>query len=131
MEKMENMICVDIITCIGCPMGCELTVETNQSDKNYIAVSGHFCKIGENYAKEEITNPTRNIATSVKVTGGDIPMLSVKTAKPIPKNKIMDCAKAVQNITVTAPINVGDVILKNAANTGVDFIATRVICAVG
>ncbi|MCL2016787.1 MAG: DUF1667 domain-containing protein, partial [Defluviitaleaceae bacterium] len=95
----NEMLCVDIITCIGCPLGCELTVESQQTDKTNITVKGQACKIGETYAKEEITNPTRNIATSVRVHGGDIPMLSVKTAKPIPKNKIMACAKAVQAIT--------------------------------
>ena len=116
-----------IITCIGCPMGCLLTVE---GSGDAIEVSGHVCKIGVTYAKEEITNPTRNITTSIKVSGGDIPMLSVKTSRPIPKNKIMDCVRAVQAVRAQAPISVGDIVLVDAANTGVDFVATRVITKV-
>ena len=105
-------------------MGCELTVDVSSSD---ISVSGELCKIGITYGKEEATNPTRNITTSVRVDGGDIPMLSVKTAKPIPKGKIMDCAKAVQKVRMKAPVNIGDVVLENACGTGVDFLATRVV----
>jgi len=117
----HNMIC------IGCPLGCELTV-VEEGDN--IEVSGHLCKIGVTYGKEEITSPTRNITTSVKVVGGDIPMLSVKNATPVPKGLIMECVKAVQDVTVQAPISVGDVVLKDAAGTGVDFVATRVILKV-
>ena len=113
----QNMIC------IGCPMGCELTVETNGD----IKVSGHVCKIGITYGEEEVTNPRRNIATSVWVDGGDIPMLSVKNNVPIPKGKIFDCVKAVKAIRVQAPVKMGDIVIKNAADTGVDFIATREI----
>ena len=114
----HNMIC------IGCPLGCELTV-VDSGDS--IEVSGHLCKIGITYGKEEITNPTRNIATSVRVVGGDIPMLSVKNLQPVPKGKIMDCVKAVHQVTMQAPVSMYDVVLKDAAGTGVDFVATRVI----
>jgi len=112
------------ITCIGCPMGCELSVEITGDAVN---VSGHLCKIGVTYGQEEVVNPTRSIATSVHVDGGDIPMLSVKNSRPVPKGKIMDCVKAIHEVRVYAPVNVGDVVLANAAGTGVDFVATRVI----
>jgi len=107
------------LTCIGCPLGCELQVNAD------LEVSGHECKIGEKFGKEESVNPTRNIATSITVEGGDVVMLSVKNNSPIPKDKIMDCVKAVKTVKVQAPVKVGDVVLKNAADTGVDFVATR------
>ena len=88
-------------------------------------ISGHKCKAGVVYAREEITNPTRNIATSVRVTGGDMLMLSVKTARPIPKGAIRAVVCAVHEVTVVAPVGVGDVVLANAAGTGVDVLATR------
>ena len=111
--------------CIGCPLGCELTVELSGGSDKEINVSGHLCKIGVTYGQEEVTNPTRNIATSIRVTGGDIPMLSVKNVQPVPKGRIMEAVKAVQAITVKAPVKVGDLVLKNAAGTGIDFAATR------
>jgi len=121
------MINKQLITCIGCPIGCELTIEGTGDNIDNIKVSGHLCKIGITYGKEEATYPTRNIATSIKIDGGDIPMLSVKNSKPIPKGKIMDCVKAVHAVRIQAPVNVGDIVLVDAAHTGVDFIATRVI----
>ena len=109
-------------------MGCELTVNVMEND---IEVTGELCKIGITYGKEEATNPTRNITTSVKVKGGDIPMLSVKTARPIPKDKIMECVKAIRKVAaMQAPVKVGDVVLADVAGTGVDIVATRVIEAV-
>jgi len=113
------------LTCIGCPLGCELSVEIGDGVESEIKVSGHLCKIGVTYGQEEVTNPTRNIATSVRVTGGDIPMLSVKNVQPVPKGRIMEVVKAVQAVTAKAPVKVGDLVLGNVAGSGIDFVATR------
>ena len=115
-----NPFPVEII-CTSCPVGCVLTVRLGGE----IEVSGHKCNAGIAYAKEEVTNPTRNIATSVRVTGGDMPMLSVKTVRPIPKSAIRAVVDAVHLVSMAAPIGIGDVVLKDAAGTGVDIVATR------
>ena len=110
------------IICISCPLGCEMSV----SEKNgIIQAVGNQCPAGIEYAQKELTNPTRNIATSVRVVGGEMSMLSVKTAEPIPKGKMMNAVKAIHQVTATAPIKIGDIILTNAADTGVDIVATR------
>jgi len=109
------------IICISCPVGCILTVCSGGD----IEVTGHQCNAGIQYAKEEITNPTRNIATSVRVAGGAMPMLSVKTARPIPKGAIRAVVDAVHRVSVVAPVRIGDVVLADAAGTGVDVVATR------
>ena len=110
-------------TCIGCPMGCALLVELDSN--NNITVTGNSCKIGENYGVKEFTNPTRVITTSVKVIGGDYNQVSVKSEKDIPKNKIFDCLRALKDLEVKAPINIGDVIYKDIEGTNVTSIATR------
>ena len=110
------------IFCTSCPLGCQLEVTVCCDE---IQVTGHDCKLGIAYAKEEMTNPTRNIATSVAVTDGDCPRLSVKTAKPIPKAAIKDVVAAIHKITAHAPVAIGDVVLTNASDTGVDILATR------
>lgn len=112
--------------CIGCPMGCELTV--TGGDGTY-AVAGNQCKIGETYGKEEMINPTRNITTSVKISGGDIPMLSVKTSRPVPKAVIMACVNETKKITLAAPVFLGEVVIHNVAGTGADIVATRTVTA--
>jgi len=111
------------LTCIGCPMGCALTVELNGSE--VVSVTGQTCKRGEDYAKKEVTNPTRIVTSSVVVTGGSLAAVSVKTKTDIPKDKIFECVKALKDVVVTAPVHIGDVVLADVAGTGVDVIATK------
>ena len=111
------------LTCIGCPMGCPLIVTMEAGE--VISVTGNTCKRGDVYARKEVTNPTRIVTSTVRVSGGDADMVSVKTREDIPKGKIFDCVKALKGIEVPAPVHIGDVILKNVANTGVDIVATK------
>ena len=111
------------LICIGCPMGCSLSVETDEGE--VISVTGNTCPRGEAYARKECTNPTRIVTTTVRVEGGRLPVVSVKTASDIPKGKIADCVRALKDVKVKAPVHIGDVILENAAGTGVNIIATK------
>lgn len=111
------------LTCIGCPMGCSLRAELK--DGEAINVTGNICKRGEAYARKEVTHPTRIVTSTVRVIGGNIAMVSVKTEHDIPKEKIMEIMQCMKNIRVKAPVAVGDVILENAADTGVNIIATK------
>ena len=116
------------LTCIGCPMGCALTVEMENGEVQ--RVSGHPCNRGDDYARNEVTYPTRIVTSSVYVTRGAIAMVSGETATDIPKEKIMDIMASIEHVQVKAPIKIGDVIVANAADTGVDIIATKDIAAV-
>lgn len=111
------------LTCIGCPLGCAVTVELNNGE--IISVTGNTCKRGDDYARKEVTRPMRTVTSTVRVTGGDIPMVSVKTAADIPKEKIMDIMRCLTDLSVPAPVHIGDIILENAADTGVNIIATK------
>ena len=116
MEKRE-------LICIGCPMGCMMTVSMENGD--VLTVTGNTCKRGDTYARKEVTNPTRIVTSSVRVKGGVLPVVSVKTKSDIPKDKINDCMKALQGVEVKAPVQIGDVLVQNVAGTGVDVIATK------
>lgn len=116
MEKRE-------LICIGCPLGCPLTVEMEEAE--VVKVSGNTCPRGDAYARKEVTNPTRIVTSTVMVEGGTADMVSVKTKEDIPKGKIFDCVKALKGVTVKAPVRIGDVIIANVAGTGVDVVATR------
>ena len=111
------------LTCISCPMGCQVTVEM-EGDK-VVRVTGNTCKRGDVYARQEVTNPTRIVTSTVKVIGGKADMVSVKTKEDIPKEKVFDCVKVLKGVEVEAPVHIGDVIVPNAAGTGIDFVATR------
>lgn len=111
------------LTCICCPLGCQITVELENGEIKSIA--GNTCKRGEDYAKKEVIFPTRTVTSTVKVNGGKAPTVSVKTKSEIPKNKIFDCVKALKEVTMQAPIAIGDVVLSNVAGTGIDIVATK------
>ena len=111
------------LICIGCPLGCPLTVEMEGNEVK--SVSGNTCPRGDAYAKKELTNPTRIVTSTVRVSGGKLAMVSVKTQSDIPKDKIFDCVKALKEVEVTAPVKIGDVIVENVAGTGVNVIATK------
>jgi CxxC motif-containing protein len=104
-------------------MGCPVTVELEGGE--IVNVTGHTCKRGDVYARKEVTNPTRIVTSTVMVEGGTADMVSVKTRDDVPKGKIFECVQALKGLTVQAPVRIGDVILSDAAGTGVDIIATK------
>ena len=116
------------LICIGCPLGCNLTVEMDGGQ--VVSVSGNTCKRGDDYARKELTDPRRIVTSTVPVAGGNLQVVSVKTASDIPKGKIRECLCALKGVTLTAPVQIGDVIVENVADTGVDVIATKSISAV-
>lgn len=108
------------LTCISCPIGCHLIVDVDN-----LKVSGNKCKRGEVYGINEITNPVRTITTTVKIDGGSHKVLPVKTQSPIPKALNFKCIEVLNNITVKAPVKIGDIIVENLLDTGVNVVATR------
>ena len=111
------------MTCVACPLGCSITVEYDGD--NVLSVTGNTCKRGDAYARTEIVNPTRSIASSVKVIGGIHPVVPVKTSCPIPKKMIFDCMREINSVTVSAPVKLGQVIIENVLGTGANIIATN------
>lgn len=114
------------LTCIGCPMGCPLTVEMTDSG---IKVTGNTCKRGETYGKKEVTAPERSVTSTVRVLGGAAPVVSCRTERDIPKEKIFACMEAIKAACAAAPIAIGDVLVADAAGTGVNVIATKQVDA--
>lgn len=112
------------VTCIICPLGCMMTI-TN-IDNIYI-VNGNTCKRGEKYGIEEVTNPKRVVTSTVRLEGSYLKLLPVKTNYPIPKGLMFDIINALSKVTVTAPISIGDVIVENILDTGVDIVSCKTI----
>lgn len=108
------------LICINCPKGCELDVEKVVTE---VKVTGHTCPQGEAYGKAEFVNPTRMVTGLVRVAGMRKP-LPVKTKTAIPKPKIDAVLFAFHQTTVQLPVRIGDVVIHNVADTGVDVVAT-------
>lgn len=111
------------MTCIVCPMGCQMTIE--EKNDNTYAVSGNTCKRGPKYAISELTNPTRIIPTTVVIKNAVVPRLPVKTANPIPKQKIFDAMALINQVVVEAPVQSGEVVLKDLLGLGIDVVCTK------
>ena len=116
------------LTCIRCPIGCQLTVAVEENGT--VSVSGNSCPRGAQYGAAEVTNPTRIVTSSVRVDGGELPLVCVKTASDIPKDKIFDVMKEIRSCRVSAPVKTGDVLIRNVAGTGADIVATRTVAGV-
>jgi len=111
------------ITCIRCPIGCDIELEVE--DGEILSMEGAGCIQGEDYAREEYRNPTRVLPTTVRVKGGVLPYVPVKTAEPIPKGELEAAVKELATVEVEAPIELGDVVFEDVCGTGVDIVATR------
>jgi CxxC motif-containing protein len=111
------------LTCIECPQSCALTVDIENN--KVIKVEGGKCPKGEKYAVFEVENPVRILTSTVLTKGLSLKILPVKTNKPIPKSKIIQAAEAIKKIKITKPVGLGDIIVENFLNLGVNLIATR------
>ncbi len=113
------------VICIVCPVGCKMTVKENKEAELGYDVEGNECKKGISYGIEEVTNPTRNITSTVCIRGAHIRRLPVKTNGPIPKGRIFACMDIINDVKLEAPVKMGDVVIKDVLGVGVDIVATR------
>ena len=112
------------LVCIRCPIGCSLVAKMTESG---VEVTGNTCKRGEEYAVAECVAPTRTVTTTVKVLDGEIARVPVKTAAPIPKDRIFAALYEIKTAEALAPVKEGATLIKNVAGTGVDVVATRTV----
>jgi len=109
--------------CINCPIGC--TLELTEENGEILEIAGAECKVGEKYAEEEFKNPRRRVSTTVRVSGGTLPLLPVVSESPIPKKMIRDAVEVLAEVVVDAPVADGQVIYPDILGTGVDIVSSR------
>lgn len=112
------------LVCIVCPNGCELSIDIDENGK-INSVTGNICKRGEEYARQEMVNPMRTIASSVLIEGGELPLASVRLTKAIPKDMIATVMEEIKKIKLPAPVSIGQVVVKGICNTDSDLIITK------
>jgi CxxC motif-containing protein len=111
------------ILCITCPQGCSLSV--NREGDTVLEVNNAGCKRGPDYARRELVDPRRMVATTIKIPNGIHPLLPVYTSAPFPKGKIMELQATLREMEITAPVKMGSVVVENVLETGIDMIASR------
>ena len=110
-------------TCIICPNGCDITAEYEGADIR--SITGNTCPKGEEYVRSELTRPMRSLTSSVLVTGGDLPLVSVRLSAPVPKNQLFPIMEKLRIITVPAPVHSGQIICRDILGLGCDVFATK------
>lgn len=113
------------ITCIVCPIGCKILVKMN--DSNVKILDGNKCKRGVEYARSEALDPRRMLTSSILVLGGEWPLVSVKSTRPVAKKHLFSVLSEIKKTKVKAPVRLGQVLIKNVSNTNIDIIATKTI----
>lgn len=111
------------IICTVCPRGCHIQVEGD--GENVLSVEGYGCKRGLEYAGNEYAHPVRILTTTVKIAGVENDLLPVRSAKPLPKEKLMECMDVIRRTQVTCPVERHAVVIADICHTGVDIVATK------
>ena len=114
--------------CTTCPSECLLTVEVERGADGAVAkvrsVTGNSCPRGNKFAHQELTCPMRVLTTTVAVSCGDEALLPVRTAEAIPLELHAQAMDLIRGLVVKAPIRMGDTVLPNLLNTGINLIAS-------
>ena len=107
---------VKTYTCIICPNGCEVTAEYEGT--TLLSCSGNLCPRGKEYVRQELQDPRRTISSSVAVLDGELPLVSVRLTKPVPRDRIFDVMNVIQKIQLTAPVCAGQVLISDILGLG-------------
>lgn len=113
------MLTEKILTCIECPMGCEIKVEVDNNE--VVSIKGNTCPRGKIYAQNEVICPKRVLTTTVRLKSGE--MVAVKTSLPVNKSHTIELMKKINSLHPEGPVTVGDVLVKNIIDDA-DLIVT-------
>jgi len=114
-------------TCIVCPNGCEIDVEYENG--RLLSCGGNLCRRGAEYVAQELQDPRRTIASCVLVEGGELPQVSERLTKPVPRDRIFDVMALIHTLKLQAPVTAGTVVVPDVLGLGSDLIATRTVRA--
>ncbi|MFO7698084.1 MAG: DUF1667 domain-containing protein [Anaerolineae bacterium] len=114
--------------CVTCPVGCSIQAEVDGQE--LVALRGQACQRGEAFVREELTAPRRMLTTTVRVSGGRLPLVPVRSSVPVPKGLMLEIARALREVALDAPVADHQMVLENALGSGVDIVTSRAIEAV-
>ena len=122
---MTERALVDRLTCVLCPIGCELELFKDPGPE--LQVLGNQCDKGVPFALEEVLHPKRNLATSVPIEGSASRLVSVRLSGPVPRELIFPILAEIVKLRPKAPVRRGQVLVADVLGSGVDVIATRTV----
>jgi len=113
------------IKCKVCPVGCNLVIKNDDKNPSNYIVEGNRCNRGWEFGIKEVKEPSRVLTSRVLLENGPMGRLPVKTTGIIPKELVDECMEIIKSTKVSAPVERGQIIIKNILGTGVDVVAAR------
>ncbi|MBF0316135.1 MAG: DUF1667 domain-containing protein [Oligoflexia bacterium] len=110
--------------CIVCPKSCPIDVLLDEENK-IKSISGANCKNGLRYATQELSFPSRVFTSIVKLTGGQIAMCPVKSDQAVPRELILKMSRSLCQLSIAAPVKIGDIVVENILGTKANIVVTR------
>ncbi|MFA5844089.1 MAG: DUF1667 domain-containing protein [Coriobacteriia bacterium] len=108
------------LVCIVCPTGCRLRVRV---DGDAIEVRGAACERGRDYARCECSTPVRSFTGTVRVRGGSLPLVAVRSDGMVHRDALLEVARAAGRVVAEAPVGAGDVVAEGLPG-GARLVAT-------
>ncbi len=97
------------LTCIECPVGCEVEVTLEQG--KVVEITGNSCPRGKVYAESEVVCPKRVVTSTIRAENGEI--IPVKTDRPVRKHAIFEVMEKINGTVCKTPVAIGDILVKN------------------
>lgn len=115
------------MSCTTCPNSCEM-VATVDGDK-MVAVTGNLCKRGVDFAEQEWINPVRTLTSTMilRRTGRETLSIPVKSAAPMPRDRMMDAMAAIRKTVIDHPVAIGEVLIPDVVGCGIDVVASKTV----
>jgi CxxC motif-containing protein len=111
--------------CVTCPVGC--TIAATVEDGQLVEIEGHACRRGVAFVEEELTAPKRTLTTTVRVVGGSLPLVPVRSTDPLPKSLLFAVADLLRGVVLQAPVAAGQVVAADVLDSGVDIVTSRAL----
>ena len=122
MSEGTSQSVIKVIRCIVCPTGCE--IHAKQGAKG-VEFSGYTCKRGLEYAQQEFYEPKRILTSTIRVDDGFLPLVPIRTDKPILKDKLNEALNVIATKVIKAPVIMGDILIENILGLEANVIASR------
>jgi len=116
-------VAVETVICIGCPLGCRVSVSLDRG-KRVTGMRGARCRQGERYILKELKEPVRTLTTTLRTTDEDFPLLPVRTSRPVLKTLLEDIVRGTADVVVSPPVRCGQVVVPDVCGSGADLVAT-------
>jgi CxxC motif-containing protein len=89
-----------------------------------LQVTGNQCGRGLQYAKQEAVLPMR-VLTGLMRTAGTGRHFPVRTDRPVPRARLLDCARELRRQRPADAFDAGDIVIKDICGTGANVVVTK------